>query len=272
MDVDGWVSASHSAIVIVSVLMASKLKALVQFSGLSVGVPVALPHGLNWNGTAVTPDIAEILDGSAPYTATADATNLTITRVAGAPAACNVVVESWHTVERAFDGSQNVRLSSSLLVIQGGSAGSTGVTGPTGPSAGPTGATGNTGPTGALGATGPTGSTGNGATGPTGAGSAPTTEHVTAVAGSAVANPAKDVSYLTGDNTGVDTVTLANGSTDGQEKTICTGLNDGGWHIVPASFANGTQVTIGGTGAVTFRWSSVDVEWFATAVVGGTIS
>jgi hypothetical protein len=105
-----------------------------------------------------------------------------------------------------------------------------------------------------------------------GGGSSPTVEHITAVAGSAVANPAKDVTYVTGDNTGLDTVTLANGSVDGQEKTICTGANDGGWHITPAAFANGTQVAIAATGSATFRWNSVAVEWFATAVVGGTIT
>lgn len=156
--------------------MASKLKALLQFTGLVVGVPTSLPHGLNWSGTAEKPDIAEILDGAAIYTVTADTVNVTVTRLAGAPAACNIVVESWHTIERAFDGVQNTRLSASLLVIQGGTGGTTGPTGSTGatgPASGPTGSAGSTGPTGSTGATGPTGATGaaSSVTGPTGAAS-----------------------------------------------------------------------------------------------------
>src|SRR5258706_3518387 len=103
--------------------MSTKLKALLSFQGLVLGVPVVVPHGLNWSGTPEQPDVAEVLEGDGPYTITATATTLSITRLAGAQADVDVLVESWHTLERAFDGVQVTRLSNQTLVIQGASPG-----------------------------------------------------------------------------------------------------------------------------------------------------
>jgi len=77
---------------------ATILKNILSFTGLVVGVPASLPHLLNVNGTSVDPDLVlpDIVGG---FTVTADATNVTVTRLVGSPAAVDVYVERWHTIE-----------------------------------------------------------------------------------------------------------------------------------------------------------------------------
>lgn len=78
--------------------MATILKNVVQFAGLAVGVPVALPHGLNVNGTSVVPDF--VAPSAVGFTITVNATNVTVTRTASAPSgSVNVYVERWHSIE-----------------------------------------------------------------------------------------------------------------------------------------------------------------------------
>jgi len=81
--------------------MAIQLKSIVSFTGLTVGVPVITAHGLNQDGRGLTPDLIAL--SASGFAVTADTTSVTITRsTATAPAAVNVYVESWHTIERLF--------------------------------------------------------------------------------------------------------------------------------------------------------------------------
>jgi hypothetical protein len=155
------------------------LKNVVPFQGLVIGVPASAPHLLNVIGVAVIPDIiAKSVDG---FTITADTINVTVTRQASGPAAVNIYVEHWHTIEDSEPpGGIGALLPFTIDNggVGGGGLGPTGPTGPAGPagppgSQGPTGATGagSPGPQGPTGATGPGGSGSSGATGPTGPGS-----------------------------------------------------------------------------------------------------
>jgi hypothetical protein len=74
------------------------LKNIVQFTGLAIGVPTSLPHGLNVNDIDVAPKLGGFnVDG---FTATADLVNVTVTRGPEALSGdVNVYVEHWHTIE-----------------------------------------------------------------------------------------------------------------------------------------------------------------------------
>lgn len=85
--------------------MATILKNILSFSGLVVGVPVALPHGLNVNGTPVKPAIGGLNAGG--FTVTADTINVTVTRQAAGPAAVQVYVEHWHTIDAVTPPGSN---------------------------------------------------------------------------------------------------------------------------------------------------------------------
>ena len=77
--------------------MGTILKNIVRFTGLAIGVPTALPHRLNVNNVSVVPRLVfTALEG---FTTAADATNVTVTRLASGPAAVDVYVEYWHTIE-----------------------------------------------------------------------------------------------------------------------------------------------------------------------------
>ena len=82
--------------------MTVRLLNIVRFSGLVVGTPTALPHALITAGArAVIPDV--LIPNVGGFTITADATNVTVTRLTGAdPAAVDVLAESWHTFLRTF--------------------------------------------------------------------------------------------------------------------------------------------------------------------------
>lgn len=81
--------------------MATQLISIVRFAGLAVGVPVALPHGLNQDGRALVPDV--VLPSAGGFTIAADATNVTATRtVEAASGAVDVLVFQLHTVLRNF--------------------------------------------------------------------------------------------------------------------------------------------------------------------------
>jgi hypothetical protein len=80
--------------------MATQLKSIVRFTGLTVGVPAALPHSLNINGTGQTPDLVAPEQGF--FDIAADSTNVTVTRQIGDPDNVDVYCEVWHTEERSF--------------------------------------------------------------------------------------------------------------------------------------------------------------------------
>lgn len=79
--------------------MSTILHNIVRFTGLTVGVPIALPHKLNRNGVPAVPKIGATNAGG--FTVTADATNVTVTRGASAGPAVDVYVEVWHSIEDA---------------------------------------------------------------------------------------------------------------------------------------------------------------------------
>ncbi len=115
--------------------MANRLTNIVRFAGLVVGVPTAIAHNLNQDGRALVPD--EVNPAVGVLTVTADATNVTVTRVAAVdPAAVDVLVKSWHTVDREFGSYQpspGIQPSGSLapqpFVLQPGSGGGAAVAG-----------------------------------------------------------------------------------------------------------------------------------------------
>lgn len=76
--------------------MGTILKNIVQFEGLVIGVPTALPHRLNVNGRPVTPKIGG--GDQSGFDITADDTDVIVTRT-GSNADVNVYVEYWHTIE-----------------------------------------------------------------------------------------------------------------------------------------------------------------------------
>jgi hypothetical protein len=81
-------------------LMSSQLKNILHFVA---GGPTSLSHNLNWNGRPVRPDHIElsVLDSGA--TVSADAVNVTI----NTSVTVDILVESWHTIERTF-GNRNL--------------------------------------------------------------------------------------------------------------------------------------------------------------------
>lgn len=78
--------------------MAQVLKNILSFTGLGIGVPASLPHGLNRGTGPATP---RLIAANAPgFTITANAINVTVTRTTGG-AAVSVYAELWHTYEDA---------------------------------------------------------------------------------------------------------------------------------------------------------------------------
>jgi len=73
------------------------LKNILRFTGLVIGVPVALPHRLNVREIPVVPRI--VLPGEGGFVVTADAINVTVTRTVAGTADVDVYVEFWHTIE-----------------------------------------------------------------------------------------------------------------------------------------------------------------------------
>ncbi len=102
--------------------MSTILKNIVAFTGLVIGVPTSLPHQLNLNGLAVKPRMGGASAGG--FTVTADATNVTVTRTAGAAVnAVHVYVEYWHTIEQALPGNGLVGLTPIFFFADGAGGG-----------------------------------------------------------------------------------------------------------------------------------------------------
>ena len=102
--------------------MATILKNVVVFTGLTTGVPASLPHGLNVNGTAAQPQLCGF--NAAGFTATADATNVTVTKTAAATvSAVSVYVERWHTIENVLPANALATLTPFFFVGGGGGGG-----------------------------------------------------------------------------------------------------------------------------------------------------
>lgn len=104
--------------------MATVLKNVLQFVGLTVGVPVATAHGININGLAVAPDL--VLPTAGGFTITADSINVTVTREADASADVNIYVERWHSYERSLPLPGQLSGLIPIIINGGGSSGSVG--------------------------------------------------------------------------------------------------------------------------------------------------
>lgn len=100
--------------------MATQLKNIVAFT-VGAGGTVIHPHGLNQAGLALVPDF--VIPDVGGLTITADATNITAHNATGASITANVLVEHWHSFERAFGARINVHLNPQPLVVNAGSAG-----------------------------------------------------------------------------------------------------------------------------------------------------
>ncbi len=115
---------------------------------------------------------------------------------------------------------------------------------------------------------------------PGGAG-AITTEHVEITAGTGAVDPAKTVSFVayTGlipEDPSSEIVTLADGTTDGQQKEILLGsANNIQWRITPDNFANSPgsfiQFTTGGTGGALLTWDATAGNWALVSAFNGTV-
>lgn len=105
--------------------MPTVLKNVLRYTGLAVGVPVALPHQINVNDVPKTPQI--VIPKLGGFVVTADAVNVTVTRsVVGGPD-LDVYVEFWHTIEAVVPLPGLGGLVPFILEPGSGGGGSTGV-------------------------------------------------------------------------------------------------------------------------------------------------
>jgi hypothetical protein len=101
--------------------VATQLKNIVRFVNVAIGVPTSLPHSLNIDGRSVVPDFVGAVGD---FTVTANATNVTVTNNGNAPADLDVIVEHWHTIERAFGAASTTVLVPQPFVLRAGAGGS----------------------------------------------------------------------------------------------------------------------------------------------------
>jgi hypothetical protein len=81
--------------------MSTRLKNVVSFVAVPAAGTATLAHGLNINNNGVLPDSVFLGAPGFEITATTS-TDITIQNNNAAPADCDVLVEHWHTIERAF--------------------------------------------------------------------------------------------------------------------------------------------------------------------------
>lgn len=109
--------------------MSSTLKNILQFTGLAIGVPSVQPHLIMVNNLAKVPRL--VASNAGGYTITADATNVTVTRLAGGSASVNIYCEAWHSYEDAEPLPNGISSSLFPFVIAGtstsGGGGSDGI-------------------------------------------------------------------------------------------------------------------------------------------------
>lgn len=98
--------------------MSERLKNILQFAGLAPGASVVLPHDLHTSlGTPLAPDIIFVPDNA--VTVTSDAVNVTVTNDSAEPQSGALLVESWHTIERAFGDEANKDLPVKPYIVVG---------------------------------------------------------------------------------------------------------------------------------------------------------
>lgn len=95
--------------------MAVRLKNTLQFTDLESGQTITLPHGLSTGQRAIAPDIVFVPFGQIDVET--NDTDVILTN-RGPLVSGTVLVEAWHTIERAFGGNQNVNLSVKPYIVR----------------------------------------------------------------------------------------------------------------------------------------------------------
>jgi hypothetical protein len=85
--------------------MAPTLKTIIQLTGIASGASPSSAHHLNVGGLAVVPDEVKLSNPEFTFVS-ADDTNVVVRNDGAGVGDCNVLVEHWHTVERAFGAAQ----------------------------------------------------------------------------------------------------------------------------------------------------------------------
>ncbi len=94
--------------------MATRLKQIISVVALAGGATQIFAHSLNWGGRAVLPDFATPNDDDTNgdlEVVSATVATVTIKNNGGAAVTAFVLLESWHTIERAFGATATVVLS-----------------------------------------------------------------------------------------------------------------------------------------------------------------
>jgi hypothetical protein len=97
--------------------MLTRLKNTLAFTALAPDASVVLPHGLTNNARALEPDIV-FVPGPGLDVET-DTVNVTLTNRTGAVVTGSLLVEAWHTIERAFGSSATVNLPVKPYIVVG---------------------------------------------------------------------------------------------------------------------------------------------------------
>jgi len=86
--------------------MAERLKNTLQFTNLAPGATIVLPHGLKSQQRVLAPDVVFIPSADLEVVAS-DTASLTLFNQGAMPLTGAVLVEAWHTIERAFGDVAN---------------------------------------------------------------------------------------------------------------------------------------------------------------------
>ena len=98
---------------------ATTLKNIVQFAGLVVGVPVAIPHGINLLGVPKAPHIT--IPRVAGFVVAVDTVNVTVTRVPTSPGPdLDVFVWFFHTIDAVFPAPVTTTPAGFPFILQPG--------------------------------------------------------------------------------------------------------------------------------------------------------
>jgi hypothetical protein len=90
--------------------MAPTLKSIIQLTGIAPGASPSSTHNLNVAGLAVVPDEVKLSNPEFTFVS-ADDTNVVVRNDGAGVGDCDVLVEHWHTVERAFGAAQTKELT-----------------------------------------------------------------------------------------------------------------------------------------------------------------
>ncbi len=104
--------------------------------------------------------------------------------------------------------------------------------------------------------------------------SAPTVEHLLIETDEGAASPTVNTTFVEADTESeVVNITLADGETDGFQKTIVfTGSGGPQWEITPANFADGVSIILSDFGSAKLVWNATAGSWSLLMMLNGTIN